>query len=175
MAINSIVTQNLMRTLKNISQTIAIAILLLVGLGIFILLSPLIILFNVYLYFNELTFNKKYIDFLEKIDGIKFFCYNNNAKSQRYIEGNILPILQTDIQVIFLDGKIPKSEYETKFISRMLYSIKNKKGFPYLLKVSNGQLIDESVNNEFYNTMNQSKDINILSDKISLFFEQTQA
>jgi hypothetical protein len=159
-----------MTPLKNIGQTIIIVILLLVGLGIFILFSPLIILWNINNNFDERAFNKKYIAFLQEIDGMKFFCYNNNTKSQNYIEGNILPILQRDVQVIFLDGKIPKSDYETKFISRMLYSIRNKKGFPYLLKVSNGQLIDESVNNDFYNTMNQGKDINILSKKINLFF-----
>ena len=82
-----------------------------------------------------------------------------------------MPTLTPDIKVIYLDGKTPKSEYDQGFISKALYSIKDRKGFPYLLKISDGQLIDKSINNDFYNTMNQNKDIGQLSEKIISFYQ----
>jgi hypothetical protein len=159
----------------NVRQKIGLVLLLLVVLVIILLLSPLFILFFIKDYFDERAFNKKYIVFLQRMEGIKFFCYNNKANSGSYIKRNILPILSTDIKVIFLDGRVPKSDYETTFISRMLYQIQDRKGFPYLIKVSQGRLIDQSINNEFYNTKNQGKDINLLSEKISLFFSHSEA
>ena len=84
-----------------------------------------------------------------------------------------MPTLTPDIKVIYLDGKTPKSDYDQGFISKALYSIKDRKGFPYLLKISDGQLIDKSINNDFYNTMNQNKDIGQLSKKIISFYQTT--
>jgi hypothetical protein len=159
----------------NVKQNMGIVVLLLVALVIIILLSPLLILFSIKDYFEASAFNKKYMVFLQSIEGIEFFCYNNKANNDSYIKRNILPILSTDIKVIFLDGRVPKSDYETKFISHMLYQIKDRKGFPYLIKVSQGRLIDKSINNDFYNTKNQDKDINLLSEKISLFFSHSEA
>lgn len=167
-----------MKTLKgynNIKHTLGIVLLLLVVSVVLILLSPLFILFFIKIHFEERAFNKKYVIFLQNIEGTRFFCYNNKTNSYSYINRNILPILSTDIKVIFLDGKVPKSDYETKFISHMLYQIKDRKGFPYLLKVSQGRLIDKSINNDFYNTKNQDKDIHLLSEKINQFFSHAEA
>lgn len=142
--------------------------------GLYILFAPLLILFlpfMIYGYFDNLVFNRRYKAYLQTIDGTNFFCYNNRTNSKDFIEKNILPTLTPDIKVIYLDGKTPKSDYEQSFISKALYSIKDRKGFPYLLKISNGQLIDKSINNDFYNTMNQNKDIGQLSKKIILFYQ----
>ena len=139
--------------------------------GLFLILSPLIIILFIFNYFASLKSDKKYADFLLTINGMKFFCYNNKKNSKDFIEKNILPALTSDIKVIFLDGKVPISDYDPKFISRILYKIKDRKGFPYLIKVSNGQLIDKSINNDYYNTMNQNKDVEQLSKKIMSFYQ----
>ena len=150
--------------------------LFLCGIGLYILFTPLLILFLpfiIYGYFDNLAFNRKYNDYLQTISGTNFFCYNNKTNSKDFIEKNILPTLTPDIKIIYLDGKTPKSDYNQSFISKALYSIKDRKGFPYLLKISNGQLIDKSINNDFYNTMNQNKDIGQLSKKIISFYQNT--
>jgi hypothetical protein len=70
-----------------------------------------------------------------------------------------------------LNGQVPESDYERKFISNALYDIKDRKGFPYLLKVSNGQIIDKSISKDFHNIMNQNKEAEILIQKINSFFQ----
>ncbi len=86
-------------------------------------------------------------------------------------EKNILPRLNDDVKIIYLDGKTPISDYDKNYISKALYSISDKRGFPYLIKIIDGQVIDTSINNEFYNTMNQKKDINKLTNNISQFYQ----
>jgi len=160
----------------NFKSWLTIGTLFLFGVGLYILFAPLIIIalpFIIWSYFDNLAFNRKYKDYLQTISGTNFFCYNNRTNSKDFIEKNILPTLTPDIKVIYLDGKTPKSDYDQGFISKALYSIKDRKGFPYLLKISDGQLIDKSINNDFYNTMNQNKDIGQLSKKIISFYQTT--
>ncbi len=107
---------------------------------LFLWLSPLVIVLFVLGYLRTIKSEKEYVKFLREIDGTKFFCYNNRKKNKDFIEKNILQTLPSDIKVIYLEGKTPKSDYDQKFISVLLYSIKDRKGFPYLLKISNGQL-----------------------------------
>lgn len=148
--------------------------LFLIVVGFFILFAPLLILFlplAIWSYFDNIAFNKKYKIYLQTINDTNFFCYNNRANSKNFIEKNILPILPSDINIIYLNGRNPKSAFEQKFISRLLYTIKDRKGFPYLLKISNGKLIDKSINNDFYNTMNLNKDIALLRKKIIDFYQ----
>lgn len=141
--------------------------------SLFLWLSPLVIVLFVLGYFRTIKSEREYEDFLLTIDGTKFFCYNNRKKNKEFIEKIILPTLSSDIKVIYLDGKTPKSDYDQKFISRLLYSIKDRKGFPYLLKISNGQLVDKSISNDFYKTMNQNKDIGQLNKNIISFYQST--
>jgi hypothetical protein len=155
---------------------LTIGVLFILGVGLYILFAPLLLLlstFIIYAYFDNHAFNKKYKTYLQTINGTNFFCYNNRTNSKDFIEKNILPTLTPDIKVIYLDGKTPKSDYDQSFISKALYSIKDRKGFPYLLKISDGQLIDKSINNDFYNTMTQNKDIGQLSKKIISFYQTT--
>lgn len=158
----------------NYKNWLTTGVLLMFGIGLYILFAPLIILFLpfiVWFYFNNLAFNRKYKLYLHTINETNFFCYNNRIDSKDFIEKNILPKLSQDIKVIYLDGRTPKSDYEEKYISKVLYGIKDKKGFPYLLKISNGQLIDQSINNDLFNTINQNKDIGQLYNKINLFYQ----
>lgn len=113
---------------------------------------------------------RAYRSYLNSITGTKFFCYNNRTNSQEFIERNILPNLPSDVQLIYLDGKTPLSDYDDEYISMMLYRIKDRGGFPYLLKVVDGELMDCSVNNEFYNVLNQNKSFDKLFKQINSFY-----
>lgn len=67
-----------------------------------------------------------------------------------------------------MEGKNLKSEYIKEYMSHMLAAVSDRKGFPYLIKISNGKAIDKSMNNEFYNFKNQNKnpeDLIILINK----------
>ena len=160
----------------NFKNWLTIGTLFLFGVGLYLLFAPLLLLvspFIIYSFIDNLAFNKKYKTYLRTISGTNFFCYNNRTNSKDFIEKNILPTLTPDIKVIYLDGKTPKSDYDQNFISKALYSIKDKKGFPYLLKIADGKLKDKSINNDFYNTMNQNKNIGQLNKKIISFYQTT--
>ena len=100
-----------------------------------------------------------------------FFCYNNRRNSKRYIEDEIVPNLTDGIEIVYLNGKKVESEYNAAFISEALYQLKSYNGFPHLMKIRNGKLIDRSINNPLYNVLNMNKPKNELLTKINRFFE----
>lgn len=160
----------------NVKSWLTIGTLLLFGVGLFLLFAPLFILglpFIIWSYFDNLAFNKKYKTYLQTINGTNFFCYTSRTSSKDFIEKNIIPTLMPDIKVIYLDGKTPNSDYDQGFMSKALYDVKDKKGFPYLLKITNGQLIDKSIKSDFYITMNQNRDIEQLKAKIISFYQNS--
>lgn len=112
----------------------------------------------------------EYHAFMQKVEGAKFFCYNNRKNSQGFIETHIIPYLPVGVKIIFVEGRIPKSEFEEKYISKLLFGINYRKGFPYLLKISAGKLKDLSIHHELYNTINQKKDVSVLMKKMNVFF-----
>lgn len=119
-------------------------------------------------------FRKEYQEFLKSIEGKSFFCYNNNTRSQLFVEAIILPFLNPEVNVIFLNGRTPESDFSRRFISHMLYSIEDRTGFPYLMKVVNGEVLDQSANNELFNTFNQNKAPDQLLHKINAFYQCTE-
>jgi hypothetical protein len=72
--------------------------------------------------------------------------------------------------VIFLNGKIPKSNFPEKFISRMLYRIDNI-GFPNIMKIVDGKVIDISLKKEFYKELNKDPEVSRISNLIYLGFQ----
>ena len=104
-----------------------------------------------------------------------FFCYNNRADAKDFIEKELIPSLDKAIELIYLDGREPKSKYVKDKISLALYKLKNYSRFPHLLKIRNGQMIDESINNEFFNTLRQNKPLDKLLRNINDFFELKSA
>lgn len=120
---------------------------------------------------EEYTSKVKYKEYLRSISGTCFFCYNNRSDSRSYIEESILPRLAPEIKIIFLDGRTPESDFQSGNISKFLYDLKDKRGFPYLLKVKDDCIIDQSINNEFYNTMNQNKYLEQFMERIHSFYD----
>ena len=149
-----------------LSITLLILVLILTGL-IIIAIIPLLILLS---RGNRTGNDRAYRAYLQSIEGTKFFCYNNRRDSEEYIERYIIPNLPPNVKLVYLEGKIPLSDYEEEFISIALYRIKDKGGFPYLLKVVDGEMLDCSVNNEFYNMLNQHKNPDKLFRQINEFY-----
>lgn len=112
-----------------------------------------------------------YKQYLPSLNGKNFFCFNNRKGIDEAIEKLILPYLSPQIELIYLDGRTPISSYDPQMISTMLYKLKNYSKFPHLVKIRDGEMIDMSVNNEFYNIINQHKPFESLFNEINAFFE----
>ena len=163
-----------METLINrIKQFLILSSVMIVGISFLIVLMPFILLFLVYAYFKNKLFLKDYKNYLQTINGTKFFCYNNRKTGINFIEENIIPKISSDIKIIFLNGTTPESEYETKYISEALYKIKDRKGFPYLLKVEKKQIIDKSINKIVYNAICQNNKLENVFLDIKDFYTKT--
>ncbi|RZK13407.1 MAG: hypothetical protein EOO56_27185 [Hymenobacter sp.] len=138
--------------------------------GFILLIIPCIPFILIHSYFSDKAFEKGYKLYLERMNGACFFCYNNRKSSVEFAKDVIVPALEPSIQVVFVDGKDVKSGDDSKYISRMLYSIQERKGFPYLLRIRDGQISDMSVNNQFYSIMIGRKSITPLLERVNAFY-----
>ncbi|MFN3404905.1 MAG: hypothetical protein ACK40G_12470 [Cytophagaceae bacterium] len=139
---------------------------------IMILLLPFILISLPFVMINDRIEKKKFRIYLEYIGDKNFFCYNNRSDCKGFIENELLNNLKDcNIELIFLDGKTPKSDYNPNYISRALYELKNYRRFPHLLKIRNGNLIDKSINNSVFNTINKNKSMESLLEEIKEFFD----
>ena len=160
---------------KNILSLIINSIIIVLFFGLFLIIggAAIIILFllipvNIVL---EYKFKKKYEEYLLKIGDKNFFCYNNRKKGKEFIENEIIPFLNKDIEIIYLDGRTIKSnDYENKYFSYAFNRFENYSKFPHLMKIKNGEMKDISINNEFYNAINNNGDKSKLSLKMNTFF-----
>jgi hypothetical protein len=141
-------------TLKEIPT---ILFLLIIGILLPVLFLPIILVYLAFDFFQRKRFKKRYHNYLLSIEGKKFFCYTNRKNNHHYIEKNIISNLSGDFEPVFLEGKILRSKYIQEYISHMAASVSDRKGYPYLIKISNGKAIDKSMNNEFYNFKSQNK------------------
>lgn len=159
--------------MRSVKEIFMLFVYILLTLCLIVVLSPFLLSFYIYSFLKDTSFKNDYNHYLRTIEGKKIFCYNSRTNSNSYIKKNILPLLSPETEIVYLNGKIPITSLEKKYISHALYSIKERNGFPYLLKIENGKLIDHSINNEFYNTMNQNKDIKLLIEEINSFYQTT--
>ena len=147
---------------------------MIIGMPIFIMLMPFMLVLLPINYFQRKKFEKKYAKFLNENNGRNFFCYNNRKNSKYYIEEKIIPNLADEIEIIYLKGKKVELIDEVEFISAALFKLKNYNRFPHLIKIRNGKLIDKSINNPFYNVLNSNKSKIKLLEQIHLFFDLTE-
>ena len=138
-------------------------------IGFILLIIPCIPFILIYAHFSDKAFEKEYKLYLERMNGACFFCYNSRKSSVEFAKNVVVPALEPDIQIVFVDGKDVKSDNDSKYISKMLYSIQERKGFPYLLKIKDGQVLDMSVNNQFYSILIGHKSITPLLEIINTF------
>ncbi len=120
---------------------------------------------------EEKNFKRDYINYLYQIDGKNFFCYNNREYAQEFIETIIIPSLPKDVEIIFLNGRVVESDYAKVFMSHALYDLKNYQKFPHLMKIRNGEVLDFSLNNTFYNMINQKQPLDKLLAEVNHFFD----
>lgn len=140
------------------------------GIIIFIVLIPILLIFLPFMTFKNRKSDKEYQEFLNNNNGKKFFCYTSRKYVCDFVEDRILPLMDEDINVIFLNGKIPKSNFPERFISRMLYRIDNV-GFPNIMKIADGKVIDISIKKEFYKELNKDADASSITNLINLGFK----
>lgn len=124
-------------------------------------------------HYHNWTREKKLKKYLCRLGDKNFFCYNNRTDAKDFIEKELIPKLDKKIELIYLDGREVRSNYVGDHISLALYKLKNYSRFPHLLKIRDQQIIDESVNNEFFNTMTQNKQLDKLLNDINVFFGLT--
>jgi hypothetical protein len=122
-------------------------------------------------YFQNKINEKAYSEFLKANNGKNFFCYNNKVKAQFFIEENILPNLRKDIHIVFVNGRQVESEFGSEAISKALREFKHYQKFPHLMKIRNGEVIDVSINNHFYNTLTLKNEATELLKEIDIFFD----
>jgi hypothetical protein len=162
------------KQLKKLKTILLITIAVLIGIPLLILTILLMIVFAPFGIFKIQRFEKKYAEFLIENNGKNFFCYNNRKNSKQYIAEDLLPSLRKGIEIVYLNGKSIESEYNSEFMSKALYSLKNYNKFPHLIKIRNGQLIDMSINNPFYGVLNMDNSKTELLEEINLFFEPNE-
>jgi hypothetical protein len=153
-------------------ENIGLLSVIFIGLIVFLITLPFIILSLPFTYYNRKKFEKQYSDFLELNNDVNFFCYNNRKNSKEFIENEIIPNLKNNIEIVYLNGKkIETKNYPKDFISNALYNLKNYSKFPHLMKIRDGKLIDKSINTLFYSIKNQNKSKEKLLAEVNDFFE----
>jgi hypothetical protein len=158
-------------TLFIVTDTIDIVAKAILGLLTVIIIFALLILFSNSALDNK--FNKEYKLYLAKMNGTCFFFYNNRKSSLAFVRESVLPMLDPSIQVIFVNGKKIEAIDDAKFLSQMLYEVKERKGFPYLLKVSGEQVHSCSINNQFYGIMSNKKPLAPLMQRVNSFYNSS--
>ena len=123
------------------------------------------------IHFSEKKFKKEYEEFLRRVNGSRFFFYNSRRSSVKFAKDTVVPQLQPTTNVVFVDGEDIDCGPDSKFVSHMLYGVKERKGFPYLIKIVNEEPVDYSVNNLFYSTMTGKKSLMPLLQRINAFYE----
>ena len=66
---------------------------------------------------------------------------------------------------------MPESQYATKCVSHMLYQLRGKGGFPYLLKIQSGQIEHLSVNAVVYRMLYHKREVPELVEMINNFYK----
>lgn len=106
---------------------------------------------------KQIEYEKEFLEKLKKHNDVELFVYTSRKKSKQLIEDSIIPNLDKNINVIFLNGRSVHSEsLDNKFVSIVLYRIKNK-GFPNIIRISEGRILDTSLKDSFYKMLNQGK------------------
>lgn len=164
-----------MKIIKNIGKGIAVLILSGFVLGLLIACLPFIIIYAIFSYFEDTLFHNAYTKYLHSIEGACFFCYNNRETSKAFIETEIIPNLSDNVEIVYVEGKSPRSDYTTEYIAKALFNIKNRSGYPYLLYVSEGKVVDLSINKEVYQTLDHASEPTLLNTQIASFFSTAES
>ncbi|WP_444915801.1 hypothetical protein [Microbulbifer sp. TRSA007] len=105
---------------------------------------------------QEKALEEEYKKFLLAHEGSEIFCYTNRGNSVNLIGEFVLPQLPKGTHIVKLEGKKVCTNLNENYISFMLYQL-NEVGFPNVIKISNGSIVDLSLKKKVYSAINQSK------------------
>ena len=111
---------------------------------------------------SQRKFYDGYLKFLDQYNGHEFFCYTNRVKFCDVIESELIPRLDAHVHVIKMVNKEPHSELDKTYISYALYSLREI-GFPNVMKIVNGRIIDLSLHKAIYDSINNKQVDTMLS------------
>jgi hypothetical protein len=156
-------TRSMKQFRRRISEKVLLLIIAPVALLGIVLLIPVVPFLLLYAYISDKQFEK----------GACFFCYNSRKSSVEFARNVIVPELPTPVHVVFVNGRDVDFGADSKYISKMLYSIEERKGFPFLLKIEGGEVRYLSLNNQFYSIIIGHKSVVPLLQRIASFFNDT--
>ncbi|MDF1515774.1 MAG: hypothetical protein P1S60_18350, partial [Anaerolineae bacterium] len=119
---------------KRILLYVALFFLVVIALP---LLVPLLIGSFIANWLNKRRFQHRFRDFLQAYNGYVFFCYANSGKHHTWVKQHILPLLDPEINVVFVQDRVPVSDFDPRCISYMLDNV-TQEGCPAVLLVKNG-------------------------------------
>lgn len=110
--------------------------------------------------------------YIRSLEGKHFFCYNNRAKGQAFIEQEILPKLPAHVEVLYLQGRHISSEqaYNGLHLLKTFHQFDHFTQFPHLVKIHQGQAINQSLFHELFDCLDNGAEPQILRDKMDAFF-----
>ena len=132
----------------NLKRILLFGLFFIVGIIALPLLFPLLIGGVVSTRINSNQFKKRYASFINSCDDLLFFCYSDRKNRQDYIQKYILTHLDASLNVVYLRGRQPHSEFDDRYIAHMLDNVTNK-GCPTLLRITNGRVIDIPLEEEY--------------------------
>lgn len=123
------------------------------------ILSPIVLLvtpfFLISLNRQERALKEEYKKFLLAYEGSEIFCYTNRGNSVKQIEEQVLPELPQGTHTVKLEGKEVCTNLNKQCISFMLYQL-NEVGFPNVIKISKGSIVDLSLKKKVCSAINQN-------------------
>lgn len=151
-----------------LTQKLLLFILVPILIIVAIILSPLLIFGYIINTIRDDKYKKHYPVFMNSIEGRKFLLHTDRQKTKEYIQFTLQPLLSPDIEVTTINGEIFTLEINKQCFSKTIKSI-SPITYPILLKIRHGEVLSMHINQEFYNTFHQNKDITPLVEKIKSF------
>lgn len=119
-----------------------------------LLLLPIILLDFVV---TELRSYLEFRKFLKIYRGARFFCYKSRRNSKPFIEEFVLPALDPEVHIIYLEGQSPVSNLDRRLVSQILRHMGGPSNLPGLARFADGRMVVVSLHDELYQTLNQAR------------------
>ena len=138
-----------------------------------IVLSPILVPLIVYTIIRDWIGKLRFKSFLRANNGAKYFCYTARKTSYQYVTDHVLPNLPSDTQIIYLADRKNAVDVlgdQIPFVDHLVWRMKKTPGrYPYVSKVSNGELVTMSINHQLYSAIKRKADAEAINKKISRF------
>ncbi len=141
-----------------------------------IILSPILIPVLIFVYLRSKYESARLRRFLARNEGAKFFCYTSKSTGVKFAREEILPHLESDVQVIYMSAKGRMNLGDESIINTLIgmeAGGAKRGGYPCVVKVVEGKLISESLNTEFYRTIHRNANSEPLLRRINDFYSET--